>query len=125
MKKLMPFILLLIFFAGQINLAWAKHYCDGRLVAAELTLSPKAHNCCGGDSQSSNDCCEDQIAQADSDDFFKKSEISVSISPEFTLLGFVFFQGFPPIKSISDTFLNYSPDIPSPEILVLHQTFLI
>lgn len=125
MKNLMPFILLLIFFAGQVNLAWATHYCGGMKVASELTVSPIDHSCCDGDSEDSNDCCEDQISQADSDDFFKKSEVNSSITPEFVLLAAFLIQGFAPSNSTFDNFYSYSRDWICTDRVVLHQTFLI
>lgn len=125
MKNLTPFILLLIFFAGQVNLAWATHYCEGKKVASELTVSPKDHSCCDGDLEGSNDCCEDQISQADSDDFFKKSETNNSITPEFILLAALILQVFVPNISTLDNFSNYSPDLLISDKLVLHQVFLI
>jgi hypothetical protein len=125
MKNLMPFILLLFFFAGQVNLAWATHYCGGMKVASELTVSPIDHNCCDGDPEASNDCCEDQISQADSDDFFKKSEVNNSISPEFVLLAAFIIQGFAPNNATLDDFYSYTPDRICSDKVVLHQTFLI
>lgn len=121
----MPFILLFIFFAGQINLAWATHYCDGRMVASELTVSPKDHSCCEGDFERHIDCCEDQVAQADSDDFFKNSETNNSITPEFILVTAFILQGFAPKIYTFDNFSSYSPDLLVSDKLVLHQTFLI
>jgi hypothetical protein len=125
MKNLMPFILLFIFFAGQINLAWATHYCEGRMVSSELTVSPIDHSCYDGDSKRSDDCCEDQISQSDSDDFFKKSEVNNSITPEFVLLAAYFIQGFAPIDSNLDDLYSYTPNPICLDRVVLHRTFLI
>lgn len=125
MKNLMPFILLFIFFAGQVNLAWATHYCDGKKVASALTVSPIDHSCCDGDSEGSNDCCEDQITQADSDNFFKKSEVKNSITPEFVLLAAYIIQGFAPSTSTLDDFYSYTFYWICSDRVILHQTFLI
>jgi hypothetical protein len=124
MKNLMPFILLLIFFAGQVNLAWATHYCEGKKVASELTVSPKDHSCCG-DSEDAKDCCEDQISKADSDDFFKKSEVNNSITPEFVLLVTYILQRFASADTTFQNNFSYSPDWICSDRVVLHQTFLI
>lgn len=125
MKKILTSLLLLIFFAGQVNLAWASHYCEDILVSSELTLNPKAADCCGSEAKVPMDCCEDEIAQADADDFFKKSEIKTQISPEFVLAYLITFAGIESIKSDFHSYSPYSPDIPIPDLQVLHQTFLI
>jgi hypothetical protein len=124
-KKILSSILLLIFFAGQVNLAWAKHYCDDKLVSSEVTINPKAHDCCGSESKIPMDCCEDEIAQADADDFFKKSEIKTQISPEFVLAYVLTIGNFGSIETDFLTPSHYFPDIPIPDLQVLHQTFLI
>lgn len=125
MKKILSSILLLIFFAGQINLAWASHFCGDELVSSELTVNPKSADCCGSDSKAPMDCCEDEIAQADADDFFKKSEIKTQISPEFVLTYVLTYVGIDAIETDFQTPSTYFPDIPIPDIQVLHQTFLI
>lgn len=125
MKKILSSILLFIFFAGQVNLAWAKHYCDEKLVSSELTITPKAHDCCGSESKVPMDCCEDEIAQADSDDFFKKSEIKTQVSPEFVLAYLLTLASFGSIEAEFLVPTHYFPDIPIPDLQVLHQTFLI
>ncbi|OOG76839.1 hypothetical protein [Algoriphagus sp. A40] len=125
MKKILSSILLLIFFAGQINLAWASHFCGDKLVSNELTLNPKSADCCGSDSKVPMDCCEDEIAQADADDFFKKSEIKTQISPEFLLSYVLTYVGIDAIETDFQTPSPYFPDIPISDLQVLHQTFLI
>lgn len=125
MKNILSILLLLIFFAGQVNLAWASHYCEDKLVSSELTLNPKAADCCGSDAKVPMDCCEDEIAQADSDDFFKKSEIKTQISPAFVLAYVLTYVGIDTFETDLQTPTPYFPDIPIPDIQVLHQTFLI
>lgn len=125
MKNLMPFILLLIFFAGQVNLAWATHYCEGKKVASELTVSPKNHSCCDGNTEGFKDCCEDQITQADSDDFFKKSEANNSITPEFLLLASFILRRYVFSNFTIDHFYSNTQDWICWDRVVLHKTFLI
>ncbi|RIW17084.1 hypothetical protein D0X99_04820 [Algoriphagus lacus] len=117
--------MLLIFFAGQVNLAWAKHYCDEKLISSGLTINPESHDCCDSESKVPMDCCENEIAQADSDDFFKKSEIKTQISPEFVLAYVFTIAGFGSTEADILIPNRYFPDIPIPDLLVLHQTFLI
>lgn len=125
MKKILSIILLLIFFAGQINLTWASHFCGDKLVNSELTINPKSADCCGSDTKAQMDCCEDEIAQADADDFFKKSEIKTQISPEFVLAYVLTVVCFEAIEADFLTPTHYFPDITIPDLQVLHQTFLI
>jgi hypothetical protein len=71
------------------------------------------------------DCCEDEIAQSDADDFFKKSEIKTQISPAYVLAYVLTYVGIEAIETDFQTPSSYFPDIPIPDIQVLHQTFLI
>lgn len=125
MKKILSSILLLIFFAGQVNLAWASHFCGEELVSSELTVNPKTADCCGSDAKLPMDCCEDEITRVDSDDFFKKSELKSQVSPEFVLALVFSFARFDSIEADLEAPTAYFPDIPIPDIQVLHQTFLI
>lgn len=125
MKKILSSILLFIFFAGQINLAWASHFCGDKLVSSELTLNPKSSDCCGSEAKTPMDCCEDEVSQADSDDFFKKTEIKTQISPEFVLAYVLSVVDFEEIEADFLTPTHYFPDIPIPDLQVLHQIFLI
>jgi hypothetical protein len=124
-KNILSTLLLFVFFAGQVNLAWAKHYCDEKLVSSELTVNPKSHDCCGSENSAPMDCCEDQIAQADSDDFFEKSEIKTQVAPEFILS--YLLTGFGNAVIIPDfsPFYQYISDIPIQDLQVMYQTFLI
>ncbi len=125
LKTSLSILLLLIFFAGQVNLAWASHYCEDELVSSELTLNPKPTDCCGSEAKVPMDCCEDEIAQSDADDFFKKSEIKTQISPAYVLAYVLTYVGIEAIETDFQTPSSYFPDIPIPDIQVLHQTFLI
>lgn len=125
MKNILSTLLLFVLFAGQVNLAWAEHYCDEKLVSSELTINPKAHDCCGSEGSAPMDCCEDQIAQADSDDFFDKSGIKTQVAPEFILSYVLTAFGNIEIVPGSTPFSNYFSDIPIPDLQVLYQTFLI
>jgi hypothetical protein len=124
-KKILSTILLFIFFAGQVNLAWAEHFCGDKLVSSELTVTPKAHDCCGSEPSAPMDCCEDEITQADSDDFFKKSEIKSQISAEFVLAYVISYLGIDAFEADFLSPVSYFPDIPIPDLQVLHQNFLI
>lgn len=125
MKKLVSIILLLAFFSGQINLAWAEHFCGDQLVTSKLTIQPESIDCCGSDAKVPKDCCENEIAQADSDDFFKKSEIKTQISPAFVLTYVLTYVGIAAIEPDFETLPSYFPDLPIPDYQVLHQKFLI
>ncbi len=124
-KKILLSLMMLTFLAGQVNLAWAMHYCGEELVASELTVDPDSHDCCGDESETTPDCCEDQISQADSDDHFQKSELKQSISPEFVLAYVLTWIGSfeADVESARGDF--YYADIPIPDLQILHQTFLI
>lgn len=125
MKKILSSLLLLIFFAGQINLAWAKHFCNDQLVSSELSVNPTPSDCCESDSNAPQDCCKDEITQSSADDFFKKSEISHPVSPEFMLALVITFIGNHELEEPVSDLPAYIPDIPIPDIQALHQTFLI
>jgi hypothetical protein len=124
-KKIISHLLVLLFFAGQVNLAWASHYCEDTLVSSKLTFNPSEHDCCGSNAKIPMDCCEDEIAQANADDFFEKSDIKTQISPEFLLSLVVTFLGFNSLVIDYQSPTEYFPDLPIPDIHLLHQTFLI
>jgi hypothetical protein len=124
-KKIVSKLLVFLFFAGQVNLAWASHYCEDILVSSNLTLNTSEHDCCGSSSKSPMDCCEDEIARADADDFFEKSDIKTQISPEFFLALVVTFSGLNSFSPDYQSPIDYFPDLPIPDIHLLHQTFLI
>lgn len=127
MKSLLSTFLLLFFLMGQVNLTWAKHFCEDKLVSSKVTLAAKGHDCCESEKGSKvpMDCCEDEISTADSDDFFGKADFQVNISPEF-VLAFAFVFGFSPAeKHLAEKPEFEFPDKPIPDLIILHQTFLI
>lgn len=112
---------------GQINLTWAKHFCEDELVSSKVTLAAEGLDCCESEKGSKvpMDCCEDEISTADSDDFFGKTDFQVKISPEF-ILAYAFVFGFPPAEILKVEQPEFDfPDKPIPDLTILHQTFLI
>ncbi|MHA7130121.1 HYC_CC_PP family protein [Algoriphagus namhaensis] len=124
MKSLVSISLLLFFLLGQVNLAWATHYCGDNLISSELSLAPEKPDCCG-DTEVPMDCCEDEITQADADDFFGKPEIQVDLSPEFVLAYFAVF--FPiELSAVGEQWPKASlPVAPIRDFQILYQSFLI
>lgn len=117
--------MLLFFLTGQINLTLAAHYCGDELKSTEVSIAPERTDCCGADINQDPDCCTDEYASSDSDDYFGKAQSQVQISPEFVLAYVLTIQGL----SIEDTedsnpeFLY--PDLPIPDLNILHQSFQI
>jgi hypothetical protein len=126
MKTILSTFLLAFFLMGQVNLTWAKHFCDDKLVSSELTLKAKAKDCCGEKtSKVPMDCCEDEISTADADDFFGKADFNLKISPEF-VLAFAYSFGLVISPSLeTPTPKPDSPDKPYRELYILYETFLI
>lgn len=126
MKSLFATFMLLFFLMGQINLTWAKHFCDDKLVSSELTLSTKAKDCCAKSSgKTPMDCCEDKIASADSDDFFGKTGIEFDVSLGF-ILSFVYSFDFSLSENLEIEFSKpKSPDPFLKDLYLLYETFLI
>lgn len=116
---------MLIFLAGQVNLAWAMHYCGEVLIESELTVYPHSHECCSEEAQADADCCEDQVSQADSDDYFQKSEIKQSLSPEFVLAYVLTWIGSVDADVEASQGFYYHAEVPTRNLQVLHQIFLI
>ena len=126
MKTILSTFLLVFFLMGQVNLTWAKHFCDDKLVSSELTLKAKAKDCCGDKpGKAPMDCCEDEISTADSDDYFGKTDFNLKISPEFVLAFAYSFGFFSSSNFEAPTPKPDSPDKPSRELYVLYETFLI
>lgn len=117
--------MLIFFVMGQVNLAWATHYCGDELMSSEVSLAPEKSDCCGDEMPKEMDCCESDITVVDSDDFFGKSEIKVNVSPEFALaLTFTFFNIELPVEIQTwGDISSHAP--PTPDLTILYQTFLI
>ncbi len=125
MKQWLSISLLFFFLLGQVNLVWANHYCGDDLKSSEITFNPEKGHCCGGEDASPMDCCESEVTQPDSDDFFGKSDVKFDISPEFVLAYVV------SLIPIEDEAINNDwPESPQlleskPDYQALFQSYLI
>jgi hypothetical protein len=125
MKQLLSITMLLFFFLGQVNLSWAKHYCQDILITSEVSIAPGKSDCCGDESAKIIECCEDQITTADSDDHFSKSEFPFSVSPDFVLAyTLTFFCILMPETDESHHQTDHR-NLPIPDFQLLYQSFLI
>jgi ketosteroid isomerase-like protein len=125
MKQLFSITMLLFFFLGQVNLSWAKHYCEDILITSKVSVAPEKSDCCEDESEKIIACCEDQITTANSDDHFSKSEFQVSVSPDFRLAyTFSFFSILIPETADSSYQIDHQ-NLPIPDFQLLHQSFLI
>ncbi len=128
MRVFISSILLVFFCLGQVNLSWAKHYCDEKLISSELTLNPDTPNCCDSgkpDSSAPQDCCANEITTADADDYFGKADFDSKLSPVFI---WTYVLTFSPAASGIEHMVSPDhvfPDIPIPDLNILHQSFLI
>gem|GEM_PF-758132 len=125
MKAILSSLMLLFFLTGQVNLTLAAHYCGDELKSTEVTISPEKTDCCGADITANPDCCTDEYASSDSDDFFGKTQFQIQLSPEFVLAYVLTIPGNL-IEDIQVSNPEYlSPDRTIPDLIILHQSFLI
>ena len=125
MKKIISSLMLLLFLTGQINLTLAAHYCGDELKSTEVSIAPEKSDCCGEKMNQDPDCCSDEYASSESDDYFGKTQSQVQISPEFVLAYVLTIPGVlaETIQISNPEYL--SPDLPVPDLNILHQSFLI
>ncbi|UZD22754.1 hypothetical protein PBT90_04885 [Algoriphagus halophytocola] len=127
MKSILSSLMLLFFLAGQVNLTLAAHYCGDELKSAAVTIAPEKTDCCGTDSANipDTDCCTDEYASSDSDDYFGKAQFQTQLSPDFLLAYVLTIPGI----QWEDEELTRSeylfPDKPTPDLTILYQSFLI
>ncbi|MDN3205905.1 HYC_CC_PP family protein [Algoriphagus sediminis] len=125
MKKILSISLLMIFLMGQVNLTMASHFCGEELVSTNVGVNVQKDHCCGDKEKAPKDCCEDQIAQADADDFFGKTKIDLKVSPSF-LLAYTIVLSSGIEKDIQKSaFSLENESVPIPDYQILFQTFLI
>ncbi len=125
MKSCLSLILLLFFFLGQIHLSLAAHYCGDQLIASEITFAPETPDCCEEETEKTVGCCEAQVTTSEADDHFSKSEIKISISPEFVLAYIFNFIVFNDLNPETGVFITTGDPLPVPDLLILQQRFLI
>jgi len=110
---------------GQVNLTMASHFCGEELVSTNVGVNVEKDHCCGDEEKAPKDCCQDQIAQADSDDFFGKAEIDLKVSPSF-LLAYTIVLSSEIEKDIQKSSFSLEDEsVPIPDYQILLQTFLI
>ncbi|MFC5624811.1 hypothetical protein SAMN06265367_103252 [Algoriphagus winogradskyi] len=117
--------MLLFFLTGQINLTLAAHYCGDELKSTEVSIAPEKTDCCGANLAQDPDCCTDEYASSDSDDYFGKAQFQVHLSPAFIL---AYVLTIPGIQAEDTQVFNPKylfPDLPVPDLNLLHQSFLI
>lgn len=117
--------MLLFFVMGQVNLAWATHYCGDQLISSEVSLAPEKSDCCGDESTANMDCCEDEVTVADADDFFGKSDIQIDLSPDFAIAFVVTFFNLELPFSTQEWDREAPENLPQLDLTILYQTFLI
>ena len=126
MKVIISSLMLLFFLTGQINLTLAAHYCGDELKSTEIGIAPENSDCCSSDEGVNIDtnCCSDKYTASDSDDF-GKAQFHVQLSPDFVI---AYVLTIPEIEveliSLPNTYYLF-PDRPSPDLNILHQSFLI
>lgn len=119
--------MLLFFLTGQINLTLAAHYCGDELKSTEIGIAPENSDCCSSDQGVNIDpnCCSDKYTASDSDDYFGKAQFQVHLSPDFVLAYVLTIPGIE-VEDISLSNTHYLlSDRPSPDLNILHQSFLI
>lgn len=125
MKLLISLLMLLFFLTGQINLTLAAHYCGDELKSTEVSIAPEKTDCCGAKMNQDPDCCTDEYASSDSDDYFGKAQFQIQLSPEFVLAYVLTVPGVQ-LETIQLSNPEYLfPDRPIPDLNILHQSFLI
>lgn len=139
MKRVLAISLLIIFFAGQVNLTWADHFCMSFKVKSSVMFGQGHLDCGMGEMMDCEDecneinspifeaqsCCSNDYYSSDSDDHFNKSE---SILGDQILF----------IASLVETMISFYPDndeqkkliTSSPPLIhhdrqVMYQTFLL
>lgn len=127
MKSILSSLLLLFFLTGQVNLTLAAHYCGDELKSAEVTIAPEKTDCCGVGTEKipDTDCCTDEYAASDADDYFGKAQFEIQLSPEFLLAYVLTIPGIQ-VEDNELTNAHYLfPDKPTPDLTILYQSFLI
>jgi hypothetical protein len=127
MKTILSTLMLLFFLMGQINLTLAAHYCGDELKSTQITVAPESHDCCDTSSneKADPDCCNDQLATSDSDQYFGKASFQVDLSPEFVLAYILTFESLFVEESSSSHSVNQVLDRTILDLCILHQSFLI
>ncbi|MCE7053416.1 hypothetical protein LZF95_01920 [Algoriphagus sp. AGSA1] len=126
MRSFISSIMLLFFLAGQFNLTLAAHYCGDELKSTEVTIVPEKQECCGDEGRTIEpDCCFDEYASSESDDYFGKADFQIEISPEFILAYVLTIPGhqLEDIQLIDSDCLF--PQRPTPDLNILYQSLLI
>ncbi|MEP0713617.1 hypothetical protein [Algoriphagus sp.] len=127
MKSIISTLMLLFFLTGQINLTLAAHYCGDELKSTEFTIAPEKTDCCGVELSLANDpgCCSDEYASAESDDYFGKADFQIHLSPDFVLAYVMTIPGQEAAELLPSRSVYLFPDRPTPDLTILHQSFLI
>ncbi|WPR73410.1 HYC_CC_PP family protein [Algoriphagus sp. NG3] len=126
MKSFISFLMLIFFLAGQINLTLSAHYCGDELKSTEVTIAPEKQECCGDEGRTIEpDCCSDEYAISESDDYFGKADFQAEISPEFILAYVLTIPGLQ-LEDIQLANFDYLfPKRPTLDLNILYQSFLI
>jgi len=127
MKVILSSLMLLFFLTGQINLTLAAHYCGDKLQSTQVAIAPEKSDCCGSDmdKNADPDCCSDEFATADSDDYFGKAQFDVQLSSDFILAYVLTIPGLEVVDTQLSNASYLFPDRPIPDLNILHQSFLI
>ena len=136
MKKIFSTLLALLLFISNLGLAMNTHFCGGEAVETSVTLGLDNLNCgmasmeepCENNQQQvkSESCCENQhdILQIDED--FEFNSAPINLNPIFiTALIHSFVQPLTFFEQKHIQYKAYDPPIPSKDVQVLYQAFLI
>ena len=125
MKQFLSIVLLAFFLMGQVNLTLASHFCGDELMSTELSIAKEKADCCGEEDKVPMQCCDDEVTQADADDYFGKSKVDIKVSPTFILAYALTIFPTSTIDTQAGEFNSDEEDFALPDYHILYQTFLL
>jgi len=139
LKRVIAISLLAIFLTGQVNLTWATHFCGSFAVEsavslgkADLSCGMEMMSCCDEDSNENSgplftneECCSNDYASSEADDFFDKSSNSIDKQVLFANAYVISLFSFTQENDEQQIIDDLSPPLLHADRQVLYQTFLL
>lgn len=140
-QKTISIFLSLLLLSSATGIAYGQHFCGGHLAKSMIAFSEAALDCgmemkkpaptCEHETSEKtslhkNDCCDNQLHQVETDDYFTGSGYAFTFHKDF-IAAFVSVFVLRQIEHVSTTpeILRYFPPPLDKDIQVLYQVFLI
>ena len=103
MKKLIAIFLLLVYSFTAYGITISRHFCRGNAKETAVVNFSHLAKCCCAETGMPDDCCNDELKKADTDDHNATANVLFDFQPQLHLLA----HHFPQLKSF---LLSTEPD---------------